>query len=90
MAWKFAHTGVSVVLSRISRGRNRGTACIMLFLANLTDHKDVIGDLEAALVHACARREAGHDGLLLRVDVLAQRLKEGSLQRAANLTQVSP
>ena len=75
---------------RISRG-SKGERWLYntLYSVGLTDYEDVIGDLEAALVHACAGREAGHDGLLFRVDVLAQRLEEGRLQRTVNLTQVS-
>lgn len=53
----------------------------------LTKHKDVIRDLEAALVHARGRREnarirreASHDCLFLGVDVLTQSLKECCLQ----------
>ena len=64
--------------------------CITLYSADLTDYEDIIWDFEAALVHACARRETGYNGLLFRIDVLAQRLKEGSLQRTAILTQVVP
>ena len=53
----------------------------------LTKHKDVIRDLEAALVHARGRREdariwreASHNGLFFGVDVLAQSLKKRCLQ----------
>lgn len=49
----------------------------------LTHDEDVIGDLEARLVHVVAGRAAHHDPLRHRVYFSAGGLKEGPLQGAA-------
>jgi hypothetical protein len=51
-----------------------------------TKQQDVVGDLEAGLVHVWAGRHAGHNLLLDRVDLLAGGLEKSALPMRTRLS----